>query len=101
MTTEAHVRMVGPVMRGIDGELAHAVAEAMEMDNPDTEIVVDDRGGYVRISAQQRCRLTGASLSEVLGRRFPLAELEPSLSGFAGRMRTGDDEIVWFLERED
>ena len=99
MTT--HVKMVGPVIRGIDAELAGAVAEAMEIDNPDSEIVVDDHGGYIRIGVAQRGRLTRASLSDVLGHEFPLSRLEPSLAAFAGRMTTGDDEIVWFLERED
>ncbi len=101
MTTGAHVKMVGPVIRGVDAELADAVVEAMEIDNPDTEIVVDDRAGYIRISVAGRCRITAATLSDVLGRRFSLAELEPALSAFAGRMRGGDDEIVWYLERED
>lgn len=99
--TGTHVKMVGPVIRGVDAELAAAVAEAMEIDNPDAEIEVDDRGGYIRISAPQRCRLTMASLSDVLGHEFPLAQLEPSLSAFAGRMTATDDEIVWFLDRED
>jgi toluene monooxygenase system protein D len=37
-----------------------------------------------------------------LGRPFRLAELEPSLSGFAGRMRSeGDEALEWYLERED
>jgi len=31
-----------------------------------------------------------------------LAELEPALAGFAGRMRTvGDEVLEWYLERED
>lgn len=99
--TETRVKMVGPVIRGVDADLADAVAEAMEIDNPDSEIVVDDRGGYIRISVPQRCRLTRASMSEILGHEFPLAQLEPSLSAFAGRMTATDDEIVWFLDRED
>jgi hypothetical protein len=36
-----------------------------------------------------------------MGRSFPLHQLEPSLAGFAGRMTVSDDEIVWYLERED
>jgi toluene monooxygenase system protein D len=37
-----------------------------------------------------------------LGRPFRLAELELSLSAFAGRMRfDGDDALEWYLERED
>jgi toluene monooxygenase system protein D len=96
-----HVKMVGPVIRGVDAELAGAVAEAMEIDNPGAEVVVDDRAGYIRISVAQRGRLTRASLSDALGHEFPLSRLEPALAAFAGRMTTGDDEIVWFLDRED
>lgn len=99
--TEAHVKMVGPVVRGIDTELAQAVIEALEVDNPESEVLVDDRGGYIRISVPQRCRLTQASLQEALGHEFSLAQLEPSLSAFAGRMQADDDEIVWYLDRED
>ena len=101
MTADSHPKMVGPVIRGADAELADAVIEAVEADNPDAEVVVEDTGGYVRISVPQRCRLTQASLEDALGRSFPLAKLEPSLSGFAGRMRLGDDEVIWYLERQD
>jgi len=101
MSADAHTKMVGPVIRGIDSELAEAVAEAVEADNPDRDVFYDDRGGYVRISVPQRCRLTKVSLEETLGRPFQLVELEPSLSSFAGRMHTTEDEIVWFLDRED
>lgn len=99
--TAAHVKMVGPVIRGTDADLADAVAEAMAADNPDVAIEVDDRGGYIRISAPQRVRLTRASLSEAIGHDFALAQLEPSLAAFAGRMAGTDDEIVWYLDRED
>lgn len=99
--SDPDAKLVGPVMRGVDADLAGAVLEALEMDNPDADIRVDDRAGYIRISMAKRCRLTRASMSDVLGHEFPLAELEPSLAAFAGRMSTTDDEIVWFLERED
>jgi toluene monooxygenase system protein D len=93
--------MVGPVVRGVDGDIADALIEAIENDNPGSEVVVDDRAGYIRISVPRRCRLTRASLEAALGRGLELSELEPSLSGFAGRMRATDDEIEWYLERED
>jgi toluene monooxygenase system protein D len=99
MTT--HVKMVGPVVRGLDGNLADAVIAAIEVDNPDVDVDVDDQGGYIRISTPQRCVLTRASLEEALDRTFALHQLEPSLAGFAGRMTVSDDEIVWYLERED
>jgi toluene monooxygenase system protein D len=95
------IKMVGPVIRGADGDLAEAVIAAMETDNPGVELQVDDQGGYIRVSAPQRCRVTRASLETELGTSFPLARLEPALSGFAGRMRVTDDQIEWYLERMD
>lgn len=93
------VKLVGPVIRGMDAQLADAVIAAMEVDNPNSEIIVDDQGGYIRISVEREARLTRQSMEEELGHPFRLSELEPALSGFAGRMKVGDDEVVWYLER--
>ena len=98
---ETHVKMVGPVVRGLDSNLADAVIDAIEADNPDADVVVDDEGGYIRISTPNLCRLTRASLEDALGRTFKLHQLEPQLAGFAGRMKLTDDEVVWYLERQD
>ena len=62
-----HVKMVGPVIRGLDANLADAVITAIETDNPDEDVVVDDQGGYIRIGVPQRCRVTRASLEDALG----------------------------------
>lgn len=96
-----HTKMVGPVVRGLDGNLAEAVIAAIEADNPDADVMVDDQGGYIRIATPNHCRLTRASLEDALGRTFKLHQLEPQLAGFAGRMKLTDDEITWFLERQD
>ncbi|MDQ1628557.1 MAG: toluene monooxygenase system protein [Actinomycetota bacterium] len=97
-----HVKLVGPLIRGVDADLADAVISAVEADNPDAEVVVEDQGGYIRINVADRCRLTRASMQEALGQAtFDLSRLEPALSGFAGRMHTTDEEIVWYLERQD
>jgi toluene monooxygenase system protein D len=98
---QTHVKMVGPVVRGLDTNLADAVIDAIEVDNPDADVVVDDEGGYIRISTPNHCRLTRASLEDALGRSFKLHQLEPQLAGFAGRMKLTDDEVVWYLERQD
>lgn len=98
---EQHVKMVGPVVRGMDPMLAEAVIAAIEEDNPDVEVTVDDQGGYIRIVTPNVCRLTRASLEEAMGRTFHLHQLEPQLAGFAGRMKLSDDEVVWYLERQD
>jgi toluene monooxygenase system protein D len=98
---ESHLKQVGPVVRGLDTNLSDAVITAIEIDNPEAEVLVDDQGGYIRISTPGRCRMTRASLEEALGRTFKLHQLEPQLAGFAGRMKLTDDEVVWYLERQD
>jgi toluene monooxygenase system protein D len=99
--TTASERLVGPVIRGVDRDIAEALIEAIERDNPGASLRVEDRAGYVRIGCPERCVVTRRSLEDVLGETVRLAELEPALAGFAGRMRfDGDDAIVWYLERE-
>ncbi|GBD41183.1 Toluene-4-monooxygenase system protein D [bacterium HR39] len=89
--------LVGPVLRGVDADIIDAVIAAAEIDNPDREVVVEDRGGYVRVHARGRFRLTRETMERILGRPFELRELEPSLSAFAGHVETGDEEWVWRL----
>jgi toluene monooxygenase system protein D len=102
METVRAKKFVGPVLRGIDQDIIEAMLTAIEDDNPDAEVLYEDRGGYVRIHTPRLCRVTRKSLEAVLGRSFRLADLEPSLSGFAGRMRyVGDEALEWYLERED
>lgn len=101
VTEEEKNHLVGPIVRGVDGDIAEAVANAIEDDNPDSDVLVDDAAGYVRISVPHYCRITRVSIEEELGRDFPLSYLEPALAGFAGRMKVADDEIIWYLERED
>ena len=93
-------RLVGPVIRGFDGEMIEAVIGAAEIDNPGQAISVEDRGGYVRVHAPDRLRLTRATMEQLLGRPFPLSELEPSLAAFAGHIQQGDDELTWSLKTE-
>ncbi|SBW22538.1 MmoB/DmpM family protein [Protofrankia symbiont of Coriaria ruscifolia] len=95
-------RLVGPVVRGFDPDIVDALQAAIEKDNPEAALMVEDRGGYIRIHAPRFLRVTRASLQEAAGRPVPLATLEPALVGFAGRMRyVGDDELVWYLDRKD
>ncbi|MCF7550848.1 MmoB/DmpM family protein [Pseudonocardia sp. WMMC193] len=102
MTTQpSTAKLVGPIMRGVEGAVVDAVIGAIEIDNPDSEVLIDDQGGYVRISVPDRCVLTRASLEEELGRSMTLSELEPALASFAGRVKQTDTEFVWYLERQD
>jgi len=102
METVQPQKYVGPVLRGMDQDIIEALLIAIEDDNPDAELLYEDRGGYVRIHTPWRCRVTRKSLEAALGRSFRLAELEPALAAFAGRMRfVGDEVLEWYLDRKD
>ena len=88
---------VGPVLRA--GELADAVLAAVEDDNPGKDVRVVDRGDYIRISIEGQCRVTRASIERHLGRAFNLAALEAEMPSFSGRLRTRQDEFVWYLDQ--
>jgi len=95
-------KLVGPIVRGVDPNIVDALTEAIQVDNPEVEILIEDHAGYVRIHAPSFLRVTRKSLESAAGERIPLAALEPAIAGFAGRMRyVGDDELHWYLERED
>jgi toluene monooxygenase system protein D len=91
-------QLVGPVLN--DREIFEAVIDAAEADNPGVDLVIEDHEGYFRVHAPRLLRLTQASLEEAVGRPFTLSELEPYLSSFGGRIRSGDDELIFYLERE-
>ena len=84
---------VGPVLR-MSGDV-EAIIAAIEDDNPGTEIEVIDRGAYVRIQAEQRMKVTRASIERHIGRTFEMRQLEPMMSDFAGRIETTSDAILW------
>ena len=90
---------VGPVLRM--SEDVDAIIAAIEEDNPGTEIEVIDRGAYVRIQAEQRLKVTRASIEKHLGRSFEMRQLEPMMSAFAGRIDTTSDGILWSFKREE
>jgi toluene monooxygenase system protein D len=89
---------VGPVLRMSEG--IEAIIAAIEEDNPGTEIEIIDRGAYVRIQAQQRMKVTRASIERHIGRQFEMRQLEPMMSAFAGRIETTSDAILWSYKRE-
>ena len=90
--------LTGPVMQA--GELADAVVEAAEIDNPSKEIIVDDRIAYLRIQADGELILRSKTIAECLGRSFEMRELEVSLSGFSGQIDYGTDQVRFYLEKK-
>jgi len=88
---------VGPVMR--QGDLAKAVAEAAEADNPGKAIQVEDKVAYVRVQTDNEMILRRQTIEEMLGRPFSMMELEVDLSSFAGRIDTHDDFVRFYYEK--
>jgi toluene monooxygenase system protein D len=83
---------VGPVLQA--GALTNAIVAAIRDLN--TEVIVVDRGAYLRVLAPRTCMVTRISIEKHLGRpmRFP-GELETVLSAFKGAIRLTEDEAVW------
>lgn len=91
--------LVGPVIRA--GNLAEAIIDAVEEDNPGKDVLVLDRDDYVRIHTLGSCRLTRASLEKALGQKYPLESLEIEMPSFKGRLKTRNDEFTWFYEHPE
>ncbi len=93
---ESSPDLVGPVIRA--GNLAEAVIDAIEEDNPGQDVLVLDREDYVRIHTRGACRLTQSSLEKHFGQSYQLAALEIDMPSFKGRLKTRTDEYVWFYQ---
>ena len=90
--------VVGPVMR--QGDLAKAVAEAAEVDNPDKTIAVDDKVAYLRIQTDGEMIIRRQTIEEALGRPFQMRQLEIDLSSFAGRIEMTADQVRFYFNRQ-
>jgi toluene monooxygenase system protein D len=87
---------VGPVLES--GETANALIAAIRAHNRD--VVVSDRGAYVRVAVPQRCLLDRLTVERVLGRPFRLpGDLEMVMPAFSGYLRIERDRAVWEAER--
>ena len=93
----ARKNSVGPVLRA--GEVADAVVEALQEDNPGKEFTVEDRVAYVRAETEGECVVRAETVARVLGRPFKIAELEVNLSSFSGRIETTDDTMRFYFEK--
>jgi toluene monooxygenase system protein D len=83
---------VGPVLQS--GPVANAIIAAIEDLNQDVMVV--DRGAYVRVLVPRCCIVTRSAIEEHLGRpfRFP-GELETVMSAFKGSLQLSQDEAAW------
>jgi len=83
---------VGPVLQ--PGAIGAAIVAAIQDLNSDVMVV--DRGAYLRVMVPNRCFVTRAAIEKHLGRpfRFP-GELETVMSAFKGTLKLGQDDAVW------
>lgn len=83
---------VGPVLQS--GTVANAIIAAIKDLNSD--VIVMDRGAYVRVLVPRNCVVTRSAIEQHLGRsfRFP-GELETVMSAFKGSLRLSQDEATW------
>jgi len=83
---------VGPVLQ--NGALADAIVSAIRELNSD--VLVMDRGAYLRVLVPRRCVVTRNAIEKHLGRpvRFP-GELETVMAAFKGALQLSQDEAVW------
>jgi Neuraminidase (sialidase) len=83
---------VGPVLQ--TGAIGAAIVAAIKDLNSD--VIVVDRGAYLRVMVPNRCFVTRAAIEKHLGRafRFP-GELETVMSAFKGKLKLGQDDAVW------
>src|SRR5579863_317249 len=90
-TTEIYDR-VGPVLQA--GTVTNAIVAAIKDLNQDVMVV--DRGAYVRVLVPQRCVVTRSAIEKHLGRpfRFP-GELETVMSAFKGSLQLNQDDAAW------
>ena len=87
---------VGPVIRA--GDFADVVVQSIEDDNPGKEVRIVDHGDYVRIHTAQVCRLSRKALERHLGHPYEMRMLEIEMPSFCGRLKTRDDEFVWYYD---
>jgi toluene monooxygenase system protein D len=87
---------VGPVLQS--GPAANAIIAAIEDLNQDVMVV--DRGAYVRVLVPRCCIVTRSAIEKHLGRpfRFP-GELETVMSAFKGSLQLSQDEAAWRFAR--
>ena len=90
--TEGVYDRVGPVLQS--GTVANAIVAAIKDLNRD--VMVIDRGAYVRVLVPQCCTVTRSAIEKHLGRgfRFP-GELEIVMSAFKGSLQLNQDDATW------
>lgn len=87
---------VGPVLEA--GEIAEAVIAAIRSLNSD--VLVEDRGSYLRVLGPSPCMVTRAAIEQALGRPFLLpSDLERIMLSFKGTFNMTAERAEWVWKR--
>lgn len=99
-TTPVHgmANLAGPLLRG--GDISVVAVEAIEHDNPEKEILVDDHRTYVRVEAEGGLVIRRRTMEQLLGRAFSMQELEINLTGYSGQIETHDEYMRWYFMKK-
>ncbi len=85
---------VGPVLEA--GEVADAIVRAIRRENQD--VVVVDRGAYLRVLVPGKCTVSRQAIEAQIGRAFRIpADLEAVMPSFKGRLELSPDAATWFV----
>jgi len=90
------LRMAGPLLR--NNEMAQAIIEAIQEDNPDKQMTVADHTGYIRVEGRDGLLLRRSTVESILGRPFRMQELELIMPGFSGQIETTTEFVRWYFK---
>lgn len=88
---------VGPIVTR--SEISDAVAEAAAIDNEGRELRLEENAGYVRVQVQGECIIRFETVSDVLGYRFTMSDLERNMPGFSGLIRVDSDQVRFLASK--
>ncbi len=95
--TAEYNNKVGPILRS--GEIASAVVEAVQEDNPGKQFRISDHMAYVRVETDGECIIRRSTMEEILGRAFRMQEIEVDLSSFAGQIELNEDQVRFYFTK--
>ncbi len=87
-------RFVGPCIK--TGEVGDAVLEAIQKDNKERAIKVEEHASYLRIKVQGECVISYETVGDMLGRNVERADIESNMPAFEGFIRV-DSNCMRFL----
>lgn len=86
-------RGVGPVVN--KGEVGECILDAIKLDNPDSEVTVQDHESYYRIQVPGECLLKFSTVSEMLGSEVTSSDIERNMPSFEGFIRVTSNQMRW------